>query len=85
MLDPDTLGKVAKSHPSLLETAKNISTAVLEEHQSAGRGQKEAGPSGVAPAARGERYYLDDVSDDEMEVEDGGMEEDLKGAELSMK
>ena len=37
LLDPDTLDKVAKSHPSLLEAAKNLSAAVHEEQQSAGR------------------------------------------------
>ena len=36
LLDPDTLGKVAKSHPSLLEAAKNLSAAVHEEQLSAG-------------------------------------------------
>jgi len=72
LLDPDTLGKVAKSHPSLLEAAKNLSAAVHEEQQSAGRGGEVAGPSGVAPGAGGGSYYLDEMSDDEMEGEDGG-------------
>eukprot|EP00090_Calanus_glacialis_P044908 TRINITY_DN8063_c0_g1_i1.p1 TRINITY_DN8063_c0_g1~~TRINITY_DN8063_c0_g1_i1.p1 ORF type:complete len:381 (-),score=169.91 TRINITY_DN8063_c0_g1_i1:121-1263(-) len=72
LLDPETLGKVAKSHPSLLEAAKNLSAAVHEEQQSAGRtAGEEAGPSGV-PAGAGGSYYLDEMSDDDMEGDDGG-------------
>ena len=44
----------------------------FEEQQSAGRGGEEAGPSGVSPGAGGRRNYLDAMSDDEMEGEDGG-------------
>jgi len=70
LLDPDTLTKVAKSHPSLLEAAKNLSAAVHEEQQSAGRGE-DGGPSGVAGSGGGS-YYLDEMSDDEMEGDEGG-------------
>jgi len=70
LLDPDTLGKVAKSHPSLLEAANNLSAAVHEEQQSAGRGGEAAGTGG-REAGVGGSYYLDEMSDEEMEGEDG--------------
>ena len=70
LLNPDTLPKVAKSHPSLLEAAKNLSAAVHEEQQSAGRGE-ESGPGGVVGGGGGS-YYLDEMSDDEMEGDEGG-------------
>jgi len=67
LLNPDTLEKVAKNHPSLLEAAKNLSAAVHEEQQSAGRtGENVPGN----PEVGGGSYYLDEMSDDEME-EDG--------------
>jgi len=69
LLDPDTLSKVAKSHPSLLEAAENLFAAVHEEQQSAGRVGEEPGPSGGVGG--GASYYLDEMSDDEMEGEDG--------------
>jgi len=71
LLDPDTLTKVAKSHPSLLEAANNLAAAVHEEQQSAGRGAEEPGTSGGESGAGGS-YYLDEMSDDEMEGEEGG-------------
>lgn len=70
LLDPDTLSKVAKSHPSLLEAAKNLCAAVHEEQQSAGRVGEEPGPSSSGLGG-GASYYLDEMSDDEMEGEDG--------------
>jgi len=70
LLDPETLAKVAKSHPSLLEAAKNLSAAVHEEQQSAGRVGEEALPGGAGSG--GGSYYLDEMSDDEMEGEEGG-------------
>ena len=71
LLDPDTLGKVAKSHPSLLEAANNLAAAVHEEQQSAGRGGEEPGAA-AGEAGAGGSYYLDEMSDDDMEGEEGG-------------
>jgi len=70
LLDPETLGKVAKSHPSLLEAANNLSAAVHEEQQSAGRAGEAAGAGGREAGAGGS-YYLDEMSDEEMDGEEG--------------
>lgn len=64
LLEPATLAKVAAEHPCLLEAANNLAAAVHEE-QAAGKGEAEAGP------AAGGSYYLDEMSDEEMEGEDG--------------
>lgn len=36
LCDPETLSKIAKTHPCLLEAANNLAAAVHEEQQSAG-------------------------------------------------
>jgi len=69
LLDQETLTKVAESHPSLLEAANNLSAAVHEEQQSAGRTAEETGASG--PSGSGGSYFLDELSDEEMDAEDG--------------
>ena len=76
LCDPETLTSLAKTHPVLLEAANNLAAAVHEEQQSAGRSrlasQGEAGTSGAGAGASGGSYYLDEMSDEEMEAEDGG-------------
>ena len=67
---PDTLHKVAEAHPCLLEAANNLAAAVHEEQQSAGK----PGGSGTAEnvdRTAGGSYYLDEMSDEEMDTDDG--------------
>jgi len=68
LCDPETLGKIAKSHPSLLEAANNLAAAVHEEQQSAGR--SGASEQEAADRLGGGSYYLDEMSDEEMETDD---------------
>ena len=69
LCDPETLNSLARTQPALLEAANNLAAAVHEEQQSLGRSrvasQGEAGTSGGS-------YYLDEMSDEEMETEEGG-------------
>ena len=58
------LSKVGEEHPSILEAAHNLAAAVHEE-QTQGAGNKDEERS------TGGSYYLDEMSDEEME-EDGG-------------
>jgi len=64
LIEPDTLKKVGEEHPSILEAAHNLAAAVHEE-QTQGAGNKDEERS------TGGSYYLDEMSDEEME-EDGG-------------
>lgn len=63
------MAKVAESHPCLLEAANNLAAAVHEEKQASAR----SGPSvALEPeASAGGSYYLDEMSDDEMDTEEG--------------
>jgi len=72
LLDPNNLKKIGQDHPSLLEAAHNLAAAVHEEQAVAGR---TAGPGTSRTEETSESdpgsYFLDDMSDEEME-EDGG-------------
>merc|ERR1719450_761130 len=67
---PDTLHKVAETHPCLLEAANNLAAAVHEEQQSAGKSGPGAAEN-VDRTAGGGSYYLDEMSDEEMDTDDG--------------
>ena len=62
LCDPEVMEKVAEAHPCLLEAANNLTAAVHEERQSSAR-------SSAAPESEtsGSSYYLDKMSDDEMD------------------
>ena len=66
LASPEVMTRVAEAHPCLLEAANNLIGAVKEE-QSAAR----SGPSAASETEAGS-YYLDEMSDEEMETEDGG-------------
>ena len=66
LASPEAMTRVAEAHPCLLEAANNLIGAVKEE-QSAAR----SGPSAASETEAGS-YYLDEMSDEEMETEDGG-------------
>lgn len=71
LLDPNTLAKVAAEHPCILEAAHNLAAAVHEE-QATGtvrQGEQEQ-PSSTGTG--GGSYYLDEMSDDEMEGDEQG-------------
>jgi len=68
LCDPETLSKIAKTHPCLLEAANNLAAAVHEEQQSAGR--SGASDQDAAERLGGGSYYLDEMSDEEMETDD---------------
>lgn len=63
LLDPETLKKVAETHPSLCEAANNLAAAVHEEQAS--------GSVPSQPQEAGGSYFLDEMSDEEMEEDDG--------------
>jgi len=67
---PDTLHKVAETHPCLLEAANNLAAAVHEEQQSVGKSGSGAAEN-VDRTAGGGSYYLDEMSDEEMDTDDG--------------
>ena len=58
------ISKVGEEHPSILEAAHNLAAAVHEE-QSQGAGKEEERSTGGS-------YYLDEMSDEEMEEDGGG-------------
>ena len=59
LLDQETLKKVGKTHPSLCEAANNLAPAVDEERVS--------GSTPIQPQQSGGSYFLDQMSDGEME------------------
>lgn len=73
LLDMETLKKISKNHPSLLEAANNLAAAVHEENAAAGRENRSS--SSAPPAedsVEGEpgSYFLDEMSDEDMDVDD---------------
>jgi len=64
LLDPETLKKVGEAHPSLCEAANNLAAAVHEEQVS---GSTPSQPQ----ETQGGSYFLDEMSDEEMEEDDG--------------
>jgi len=78
MLDPDTLRRVGENHPALLEAAHNLAAAVHEEQASSGRGA--AASSEPAGESEPGSYFLDEMSDEEMEEEDADPAAAARGA-----
>lgn len=73
LLDHDTIKLVGEKHPALLEAAHNLAAAVHEEaarSRSSGAGQSND-PTERETESSG-AYFLDDMSDDEMEADDDG-------------
>ena len=69
LCDPEVLKKMAETHPCLMEAANNLAAAVHEEQASGKSGSSTAEESGAA--ASGGSYYLDEMSDEEMDTDDG--------------
>ena len=65
LCDPEILKKMAETHPCLLEAANNLAAAVHEEEQSSSR----TAPATAAATEAGS-YYLDEMSDEEMETDE---------------
>jgi len=66
LLDAETLKKVGSKHPQILEAAHKMAAAVHEEQASASRMQSSDEPAESEPGS----YYLDEMSDEEMEEDD---------------
>ena len=64
LCDQEALTKLAKLHPALLEAINNLAASVREEEQKTG--------AGAGPTQEGGSYYLDEMSDEEMDAEEGG-------------
>lgn len=69
LCDPEVLKKMAETHPCLMEAANNLAAAVHEEQQSSGKSGSSTSESGAAVS--GGSYYLDELSDEEMDTDDG--------------
>lgn len=69
LLDPESLKKIGEKHPSLLEAAHNLAAAVHEEQAAAGRSTAAEQPGAAAEPEPGS-YYLDEMSDEEMEEDE---------------
>ena len=68
LLDLETLKKIGETHPALCEAAHNLAAAVHEEQASSGRSAASDESGEPEPGS----YFLDELSDEEMEDEEQG-------------